>query len=270
MRTYVAVRKWMAVLSVLAGAGEAWAAQHQVVAGDTLWTLAEKNYQNPHHWRRIAEANAQIVKDPHWIYPGQSLMIPDLAQEASLSMTVPGPTEASAAIAVEVPQPSAPEVVEEAPAASIVRADDGPAPREIGENMSDPADKDGLVEDIPPAMSTYNIGRPRLKMDKGFRPDGAIVESVEDEGMEKAAGAGQMITVRLEDGVSAALGERFTVYRQVGVLDSDVDKKAIYMSAIAQIEALAEARGRKRRFVILSAEDMVHERDWVKRGGEIK
>lgn len=267
------MRTWLAVSSVLAVAGEVLAAQHQVVAGDTLWLLAQRHYQNSYQWRRIAEANTQIVKDPHWIYPGQILLIPDLAEEASRSVVVSGPTEASAPIAVEVPQPSAPAVVEEAPAAPAVRAEDGPAPREISENMSDQddtADKDGLVEDIPPAMSTYNIGRPRLKMDKGFRPDGMIVESVEDEGMEKAAGAGDKISVRLEEGVSVTPGERFTVYRQLGVLDSDVDKKAIYMSAIAQIEALAEARGRKRRFVILSAEDMVHERDWIKRGGEIK
>jgi hypothetical protein len=47
---------------------------HIVVKGDTLWDLAGKNLGNPFSWPQIWELN-QWIKDPHWIYPGDPLLI---------------------------------------------------------------------------------------------------------------------------------------------------------------------------------------------------
>jgi LysM repeat protein len=49
---------------------------HTVVSGDTLWDLALSYYGKHELWPVIAKANNNIVKDPHWIYPGQTLKIP--------------------------------------------------------------------------------------------------------------------------------------------------------------------------------------------------
>lgn len=51
---------------------------HLVEKGDTLWDLAGKYLGNPYAWPQIWELN-QWVKDPHWIYPGDPLII-DLAR----------------------------------------------------------------------------------------------------------------------------------------------------------------------------------------------
>lgn len=51
---------------------------HTVQRGNTLWGLAEAYYNNPFLWPVIAEANRDIVADPHWIYPDQRLVIPGL------------------------------------------------------------------------------------------------------------------------------------------------------------------------------------------------
>lgn len=47
---------------------------HIVEKGDTLWDLAGKYLNNNYAWPQIWELN-QWVKDPHWIYPGDPLII---------------------------------------------------------------------------------------------------------------------------------------------------------------------------------------------------
>lgn len=53
---------------------------HIVQTGDTLWDLASKELGNPFSWPQIWELN-QWIKDPHWIYPGDPLLI-DLSRVA--------------------------------------------------------------------------------------------------------------------------------------------------------------------------------------------
>ena len=49
-----------------------------IVRGDTLWDIAERHYDNPLVWPTIHSANLYIA-DPHWIYPGDPLVLPGLA-----------------------------------------------------------------------------------------------------------------------------------------------------------------------------------------------
>ncbi len=41
--------------------------------GDTLWDISKKFYGDPFDWPGIWEKN-KYIKDPHWIYPGQTIM----------------------------------------------------------------------------------------------------------------------------------------------------------------------------------------------------
>ena len=50
---------------------------HIIVRGDTLWDLSNTYFQNPFLWPQLWDANRYIT-DPHWIYPGDPLVIPDL------------------------------------------------------------------------------------------------------------------------------------------------------------------------------------------------
>ena len=49
---------------------------HTVRKGDTLWDLAQTYLKNPFRWPDIFRRNADIVKNPHWIYPGEVIRIP--------------------------------------------------------------------------------------------------------------------------------------------------------------------------------------------------
>jgi nucleoid-associated protein YgaU len=58
-------------------AGAAAAADTYVVQkGDSLSKIAKHHYGNANDWRKIFEANSDIIKDPDLIYPGQTLKIP--------------------------------------------------------------------------------------------------------------------------------------------------------------------------------------------------
>ena len=50
--------------------------EHTVVAGDSLWRIAEENYGDGSLYPRIVRANPAQISNPDHIYPGQVLRIP--------------------------------------------------------------------------------------------------------------------------------------------------------------------------------------------------
>jgi hypothetical protein len=72
----------VAVGPVSGGAGAAAAPKpapprtYRVVKGDCLWNIALKYYGKGSLWPRIFDANRNLIKDPHWIYPNQVFVIP--------------------------------------------------------------------------------------------------------------------------------------------------------------------------------------------------
>jgi NitT/TauT family transport system substrate-binding protein len=50
--------------------------EYTVNAGDTLSHLALRFYGSAHKWPKIREANTETLKNPHYIYIGQQLLIP--------------------------------------------------------------------------------------------------------------------------------------------------------------------------------------------------
>jgi nucleoid-associated protein YgaU len=61
---------------VQSGSGSTAPKIYEVVPGDSLSKIAKREYGNVGEWKRIFEANRDILKDPDKIYPGQKLKIP--------------------------------------------------------------------------------------------------------------------------------------------------------------------------------------------------
>jgi hypothetical protein len=55
---------------------------YTIAPGDTLWDLAQKFYGNPYLWPQLWEPNTYI-RDAHWIYPGDPLIVMPKPGEAA-------------------------------------------------------------------------------------------------------------------------------------------------------------------------------------------
>jgi hypothetical protein len=64
-------------------------ASHTVKRGDTLWDIAKLYLGDPYLWPDIYRLNTDVIRDPHWIYPGEVLKIGPTAKVVAVTPPAP-------------------------------------------------------------------------------------------------------------------------------------------------------------------------------------
>lgn len=110
---------------------------HVVVKGDTLWDISSFYIYDPFQWPQIWSANRDI-ENPHLIYPGQEIFIPEL-----IARVAPPPTDDQPTLPPPEPMPEPVVTTEETPV-----EEPEPEPVQVTEEVK---------QEMILAMSTYGF-----------------------------------------------------------------------------------------------------------------
>jgi LysM repeat protein len=197
-----------------------------VKKGDTLWDIARQYLSNPFLWPQIHQVNTDVVRDPHWIHPGEVLRIP-------------GATPLVAA-ADQTARPTVPAMERQAgPAAPTVFIDG------VGGRRMVASERAASASEYP--HTTVRPGEyyaaPWVDRAGGPAEQGRLIGSAELPGIAHASERARLMPhdrgyITLPRGIRAARGDRFVIVTDGANLP--VGAQVMLPTGIVEVERVGE------------------------------
>jgi hypothetical protein len=213
-RLLAACAALLVLVAVAAGADELQLVsgapgRYTVQKGDTLWGISGKFLKDPWRWPEIWQLNREQIKNPHWIYPGDVVVLDRVDGQARLRLERGGQ----------------PQVAQAGPAgqlASQPASQPGPLPtvRLSPSIRITPLDAEAIPS-IPPGDLEPFLTRP-LVTGPGGLVNAAQVVAGRDEHVVR--GEGDILYVA---GVDSTAGDLWYIYRPGRVFVSPDDAKEV-------------------------------------------
>jgi len=202
--------------ALFAGAGlviaQAASTTHVVVQDETLHQISEQYFGNAFSWPLIWEANKEKIEDPHWIYPGQELVIPPL--------TAAGPVGLPDTAAPAEPAPA-----EAAPVAAAPEPEPEPEPEPSREQPKVRVRQIGLVSRLMPAVSEEMAMRGGYISPADEKPLGRIVSHRADLIDKDHLYTNEKVYINLGSRDGVKVGDKYAIFRQSARIKHPVTKQ---------------------------------------------
>jgi hypothetical protein len=205
-------KPWPTLTAVTPAADEV---THVVKKGDTLWDLAKAYLKDPFRWPDVFRRNTDIVENPHWIYPGETIRIPS--------------SEVKPEVLARVATKAAPKSDATVFSQEALDAARGPVGDVLGRNW-----QGGVpVGEIEAAPFTARRGGPAAS--------GRLAAAYDRPGIMAAAGGRRFqladrIFVELPRGAAGRPGEVLLAYRMGPVIDDNV--QVVIPTGLLRVESV--------------------------------